>query len=694
MKTLTLKSIIITTSILLSSCGKKESIVTQAQEENLVLAGSAFYPGEAAAPVQTAEAARTAASVEPGVIPGSSNGSGTTDSGVIGTPSSPSPAPSPTPVVTSPSPATPPSPTPASTETTTAESGTNGSAPVSPVPSSTPNPGEVAPPSPPVVVAQNTVGDSGVIPSGSQTGGSDSGVLPAPNPSPIPAPLPAPVTPPSPVVSVPDSSVPTVVEVPASSPAPVFVPVPAPAELPPSPSSPPVVVVDSGDSGIIPSGNPSGVGDSGSSPSPVNPPPSPIPVVPDITQQPLPVIQPIPEPVLPPVVVVDNPVPVVPPVTTTPDTTQNNNYTPSIPTPNHNPTSCKKHHHKNLKITLSRTCSVRRSQSNALFFEESMHPVLAIEAIVIRDSCVDNRQLASMGWDSYLMARSNENRAAILLLKKVELSEVDLFEGKYTATIGFEKKTMKSTLGRYWKEALISAKVCDDRNGNGLCADEKPDHQLSIKGSSFSLDRIPNSLTLDVWNGRYLTRKEDPDYCDKQYSPLVLDLKGNGFSISSAENGVDFDLNATGEKIRTAWTLGSDDALLVRDINRNGQIDSGAELFGSATLMADGSRAPNGFEALRQFDLNQDNTITSKDAVFNELRLWIDGNHDGIAQASELQSLSRWGVQSINLKYIEMMEVDPYGNETRQRSTYQMVSGRQRFTRQIIDIWFSTIQRY
>ena len=43
---------------------------------------------------------------------------------------------------------------------------------------------------------------------------------------------------------------------------------------------------------------------------------------------------------------------------------------------------------------------------------------------------------------------------------------------------------------------------------------------------------------------------------------------------------------------------GADDGLLVRDLNGNGNIDNGGELFGDLTQIADGVTAVNGFEAL------------------------------------------------------------------------------------------------
>ena len=110
----------------------------------------------------------------------------------------------------------------------------------------------------------------------------------------------------------------------------------------------------------------------------------------------------------------------------------------------------------------------------------------------------------------------------------------------------------------------------------------------------------------------------------------------------------DFDHNADSIKTGTGWVR-PDDGLLVRDLNGNGLIDSGRELFGIDTLKANNTLAANGFDALKELDSNRDGFITVLDTVFAELKVWRDANQDGISQAAEMQSLSTLGISSIGV---------------------------------------------
>jgi hypothetical protein len=169
----------------------------------------------------------------------------------------------------------------------------------------------------------------------------------------------------------------------------------------------------------------------------------------------------------------------------------------------------------------------------------------------------------------------------------------------------------------------------------------------------------------------------DPDIetctCDPNpSSPIIIDLTGDGFSLTDVAHGVKFDISGAGNPVQIAWTANSNNAFLALDRDGSGTITSGAELFGNFTSQPS-SKNPNGFLALAVYDDpanggNGDGIIDARDQIFSKLRLWVDANHDGIDQPGELHTLPEMGIYSINLDYSLSERTDQYGNVFRYKA--------------------------
>ncbi len=162
-------------------------------------------------------------------------------------------------------------------------------------------------------------------------------------------------------------------------------------------------------------------------------------------------------------------------------------------------------------------------------------------------------------------------------------------------------------------------------------------------------------------------------------SPIVVDTLGNGFDLTSAADGVLFDIAGIERPLRLAWIQG-DDAWLALDRNGNSAIDNGTELFGNYTPQPPTAK-PHGFLALAEYDKaenggNNNGAIDSGDYIFANLRLWRDDNQNGVSEINELHTLSSFEIVKIELDFRESRRTDEHGNRFKYRAKVKDGRGR------------------
>lgn len=183
--------------------------------------------------------------------------------------------------------------------------------------------------------------------------------------------------------------------------------------------------------------------------------------------------------------------------------------------------------------------------------------------------------------------------------------------------------------------------------------------------------------------------------CD---SPLLIDLEKDGIHLGTINNIVSFDLLGNGERNYHWVRKGENDAFLAIDLNENGIIDDGTELFGQGTdIFGFNRKAHDGFEALSQYDFyelggNSDNRITKRDRVWSKLLVWLDSNADGISTDEELFRLEEVNIKAIKLNYSDYKSQDAVGNVIYKRSWVRFNNESDFKKSRIVDVFFKRIE--
>lgn len=120
------------------------------------------------------------------------------------------------------------------------------------------------------------------------------------------------------------------------------------------------------------------------------------------------------------------------------------------------------------------------------------------------------------------------------------------------------------------------------------------------------------------------------EYCD----PLVINLDTNVAQVSDQKFFFDLDCDGVEDEISS---LGAGSGFLALDVNGDGVINDGSELFGT--------QSGNGFADLAQYDVDHNGWIDEADPIWNQLLIWTKDENG----QDQLYHLSDLGVGAIGL---------------------------------------------
>ncbi|WP_271078640.1 calcium-binding protein [Aurantiacibacter sp. MUD61] len=130
-----------------------------------------------------------------------------------------------------------------------------------------------------------------------------------------------------------------------------------------------------------------------------------------------------------------------------------------------------------------------------------------------------------------------------------------------------------------------------------------------------------------------------------ELAPIVIDFDLNGLELTPVgRSQINFDADGDGDLERIGWISGGD-GILALDLDGDNAITSGQEISFSQYA----GRGATDLEGLRTFDGNEDGILDAGDAIWQDLKIWFDSNHDGVTQDGELVSIIDTSVATIEL---------------------------------------------
>ena len=136
--------------------------------------------------------------------------------------------------------------------------------------------------------------------------------------------------------------------------------------------------------------------------------------------------------------------------------------------------------------------------------------------------------------------------------------------------------------------------------------------------------------------------KEEGISAQAMCDPLVLNFEGNVAGLSDMKFTFDLDADGTEDEIST---LAGGNGFLALDLNNDGRINDGSELFGT--------KSGNGFADLSQYDEDGNGFIDENDSVFDRLKIWIkDENGEDVLYNLKEKNVGAIYLGNVNTDFV------------------------------------------
>ena len=264
-----------------------------------------------------------------------------------------------------------------------------------------------------------------------------------------------------------------------------------------------------------------------------------------------------------------------------------------------------------------------------------------------------NQGTNNPGIQDQVKGTANSNKISNSEFEEAALTSQDRIRLKI-AEILFEKATGKKIRINIpsMKKISSNAAPVDNIQGWGMeynfteTTTEKEAAAFQAKGTVKTADGREIDISMNLKMSRSFVESNNINIQAgeaKLVDPLVINFSGNSAQLTDTK--FDFDLDSDGKTDKISF-VDSGSGFLTLDINKNGTVDDGSELFGPST--------GNGFLELAQYDDDGNQWIDEADSIFDKLHIWTkdaEGNDRLFALPEKDVGAIYLGKADVNFSY-------------------------------------------